>query len=224
MACLIVHRHCSDPHCSDPHCSGPMSSLPQTRLPLLTVRDLLGLSGSRVNRVLTALIENRMVAKGRIEKVLAMDGRTMNGRTMNGRAMNGRAMNGRAMNGRAMDGRRGRPLLSRDPGVGRSVQPDNSRGPTGQPIESTRTGRTPLTWYALDEVLSGSGAERSTNPAGNPRGSCDGGRWEKEKSRKPLQNSDLRQEAPAGFEPAMAALSQALNQSSSERRLTASWM
>ena len=53
MGCLIV----------DPHCSDPTSSLPQTRFPLLTLRDLLGFSGSRVNRVLTARIEN-----GRVEK------------------------------------------------------------------------------------------------------------------------------------------------------------
>ena len=59
----------------DPHCSDPTSSLPQTRFPLLTLRDLLGFSGSRVNRVLTSLIENGMVEKGRVEKVRAMDGR-----------------------------------------------------------------------------------------------------------------------------------------------------
>ena len=60
MGCLIVHPHCFD----------LMSRLPQTRFPLLTLRDLLGFSGSRVNRVQTARIEN-----GRVENGRAMDGR-----------------------------------------------------------------------------------------------------------------------------------------------------
>src|ERR1700674_1702506 len=60
VGCLIV----------DPHCSDPTSRLPQTRFPLLTLRELLGFSGSRVHRVLTALIENGMVEKAR-----TMDGR-----------------------------------------------------------------------------------------------------------------------------------------------------
>jgi hypothetical protein len=60
MGCLIVHPHCFD----------LMSRLPQTRFPLLTLRDLLGFSGGRLNRVLTARIENGMVEKGS-----AMDGR-----------------------------------------------------------------------------------------------------------------------------------------------------
>jgi hypothetical protein len=104
MGCLIVN----------PHCSGPTSSLPQMWFPLLTLGDLLGLSGSRVNRVLTARIAN-----GRVEKVLAMDGR------------------------------RGTPRFRVSPEGGRSIYPfiqsDNSRGPTGQAVQSTRTGQTPLT-------------------------------------------------------------------------------
>jgi hypothetical protein len=65
VGCLIVNPHCSD----------LTSSLPQMWFPLLTLGDLLGLSGSRVNPVLTARIENDMVEKGSVEKGRAMDGR-----------------------------------------------------------------------------------------------------------------------------------------------------
>jgi hypothetical protein len=54
----------------EPHDTNPTRSLPQTRFPFLTLHDLIGLSGSSANRVLTARIENGMFEKGR-----AMDGR-----------------------------------------------------------------------------------------------------------------------------------------------------
>jgi len=60
VGCLIV----------DPHGSDLASRLPQTRFRLLTLRDLLGFSGNRGNRVLTLLIE-----KGTVEMVREMDGR-----------------------------------------------------------------------------------------------------------------------------------------------------
>jgi len=65
VGCLIV----------EPHCSDPTSSLPQTRFPLLTLREFVGFSGSRVNRMQTARIENGMFENEMVEKVPAMDGR-----------------------------------------------------------------------------------------------------------------------------------------------------
>jgi len=144
MGCLIVDLHCSDPHCSD-----PMSSLPQTRFPLLTLRDLLGLSGSRVNRVLTARIENGEVSNGTVEKVLAMDG--------------GRGAPGfRVTRGWADPSSR----------TTHAVQLDNRsspHGPDGHPEP-----RTPSTKFCPVR-----GAERSTNPPGNPREACARGRGDK---------------------------------------------
>jgi hypothetical protein len=66
MDCLIV-----DPH----YYSDPTRSLRQTRFGLLTLYDLASLSGSRVNRVLTARIANGRAEKGSVENGGAMDGR-----------------------------------------------------------------------------------------------------------------------------------------------------
>ena len=75
--------------------------------------------GSRVNRARTSLIENRMVENGMLEHA------------------------------RGTEGRRDAPdfRVSREwsEPFSRLFQPDNSRCPTGQPVRSTRTGRTPLT-------------------------------------------------------------------------------
>ena len=75
--------------------------------------------GSRVNRVLTSLVENRMVENGMLEQA------------------------------RGTEGRRNAPdfRVSREwsEPFRRLFQPDNSRCPTGQPVRSSRTGRTPLT-------------------------------------------------------------------------------
>jgi len=94
---------------------GLVGCLPQTRFPLLTLRELLGFSGSRVNRVRTALIEN-----GRVE--------------------NGRVENGRVEKVLVTDGRPRRLRLPRDLGIGQSVQPDNSRCQTEQTTQSSQVG------------------------------------------------------------------------------------
>jgi len=75
--------------------------------------------GSRVNRARTSLSENRMVQNGMLEQA------------------------------RGTEGRRDAPdfRVSRESSepFRRLFQPDKSRCPTGQPVRSSRTGRTPLT-------------------------------------------------------------------------------
>ena len=76
--------------------------------------------GNRVNRALTSLIENRMVQNGLLEQARGTEGRR-----------------------EAPDFRVSREWS--EP-FSRLFQPDNSRCPTGQPVRSSRTGRTPLTY------------------------------------------------------------------------------
>ena len=80
--------------------------------------------GNRVNRARTSLIENRMVEIGMLEQARG----TLSQGTL---------------------GRRDAPdfRVSREwsEPFSRLFQPDKSRCPTGQPVRSSRTGRTPLT-------------------------------------------------------------------------------